>query len=49
MIVASRFVANDGASRERVVEMKECIDKHGKDTTKDVLASLEDNGIGIGG
>ena len=43
LVVASNFVDNEGVPRERVVEMKECKDKHGKDTAKDVIASLEDN------
>ena len=49
LVVASRFIDNEGVPRERVVEMKECKDKHGKVTAKDVIASLEDNGIDVDG
>lgn len=49
LVVASRFIDSEGFPRERVLEMKECSDKHGNDTAKDFLASLEDNGIDIDG
>jgi hypothetical protein len=43
LVVAARYVDSAGVPRERVVEMKESLDKSGGGTVKGVISSLKDN------
>ena len=47
MVVALRFVPPSGIPKERVIDMKECIDKRGEATAKDILSSLRENSIDV--
>ena len=45
LVVAGRYVDSAGLPRERVIEMKESVDKSGAGTAKDIIKSLKDNEI----
>ena len=47
MVVAARYIGEKGIARERVVEMKECNDKHGDKTAECILKCLEANEINV--
>ncbi|XP_065060419.1 uncharacterized protein LOC135687707 [Rhopilema esculentum] len=47
MVVAARYIGKKGIARERVVEMKECNDKHGDKTAECIFKCLEANEINV--
>ena len=47
MVVAARYIGEKGIACERVVEMKECNDKHGDKTAEYILKCLEANEINV--
>ena len=47
IIVAARYVNSSGIPCERMVEIKESVDKTGAGTAKDVISSLRENEIDV--
>lgn len=45
LVVAARYVDSAGVPRDRVIEVKESLDKHGATTSGDILSSLTANHI----